>query len=211
MDKKTLLNILTERYPALESCIDEIEAAADSIINCYQNGGKLLICGNGGSAADADHIVGELLKSFSKNRPVQAGFADDLKGVSPERGELLSEKLERGLPAISLNSHAALISAISNDIGGDFIYAQQVLGYGNKEDILIGITTSGNSQNIIDAAITAKAKGLKVIGLTGETGGNLKEYCDVSIRVPSAITPVVQEYHLPVYHILCQIVEHHFY
>ncbi len=211
MDKKTLLDKLTKRYPALQSCITEVEAAADSIIECYRNGGKLLICGNGGSAADADHIVGELLKSFSKKRPVQAEFTDDLKGISEERGALLSEKLERGLPAISLNAHAALISAISNDIGGEFIYAQQVLGYGNKNDILIGITTSGNSQNIIDAAITAKAKGMKVIGLTGETGGNLKEYCDVSIRVPSGITPVVQEYHLPVYHILCQIVEHHFY
>ena len=211
MDKQTLLKKLTERYPALDSCISEVESAIDAIISCYQNGGKLLICGNGGSAADADHIVAELLKSFSKKRPVQKGFANNLIDISSERGAILAERLERGLPAISLNSHAALISAISNDIGGDFIYAQQVLGYGNKNDILIGITTSGNSQNIIDAAITARAKGLKVIGLTGETGGKLKEHCDISIRVPSAITPVVQEYHLPVYHILCQIVEDHFY
>lgn len=211
MDKNTLLNLLVERYPALNQCKTDIGDAADLWISSYENKGKLLICGNGGSAADADHITGELLKSFSKKRPVTDNFAKDLKKTDPERGAILAEKLERGLPAISLSAHSALTSAVSNDIGGEFIYAQQIMGYGNKEDVLVAITTSGNSQNIIDAAITAKAKGMKVVGLTGETGGKLKQYCDVCIRVPSSITPVVQEYHLPVYHILCQIVEHRFF
>ena len=211
MDKNTLLNLLVERYPALNQCRADISAAGDLWINSYENNGKLLICGNGGSAADADHITGELLKSFSKKRPVTNDFTADLKNISDERGTILSEKLERGLPAISLSAHSALTSAVSNDIGGDFIYAQQIMGYGNKQDVLVAITTSGNSQNIIDAAITAKAKGMKVVGLTGETGGKLKQYCDVTICVPSTITPVVQEYHLPVYHILCQIVEHKFF
>ena len=211
MDKNTLLDLLIERYPALNICREDISAAADLWINSYENNGKLLICGNGGSAADADHITGELLKSFSKKRPVTENFRADLKSISDQRGTILANKLERGLPAISLSAHSALTSAVSNDIGGDFIYAQQIMGYGNKQDVLVAITTSGNSQNVIDAAITAKAKGLKIVGLTGETGGKLKQYCDVTIRVPSTITPVVQEYHLPVYHILCQIVEHKFF
>lgn len=211
MDKNTLLNLLIERYPALNQCKVDIGAAADLWINCYENSGKLLICGNGGSAADADHITGELLKSFSKKRPVTDGFKATLESVSDERGTLLAEKLERGLPAISLSAHSALTSAVSNDIGGDFIYAQQIMGYGNKEDVLVAISTSGNSQNIIDAAITAKAKGMKIVGLTGESGGKLKQYCDAAICVPSSITPVVQEYHLPIYHILCQISEHKFF
>jgi len=211
MDKNTLIEKLIERYPALNSCKKDIENVADLWINSYENKGKLLICGNGGSAADADHITGELLKSFSKKRPVTNNFAADLKNTDSERGTILAEKLERGLPAISLSAHSALTSAVSNDIGGDFIYAQQIMGYGNKEDVLVAITTSGNSQNIIDAAITAKAKGMKIVGLTGETGGKLKQYCDACICVPSSITPVVQEYHLPVYHILCQIVEHKFF
>ena len=211
MDKKELITKLVERYPVLKICQKDIEKAADLLVKSYENKGKLLICGNGGSSSDSDHIVGELMKSFSKKRPIKADFSEKLKTISTERGGNLAENLERALPAISLSAHSALTSAVSNDIGGDFIFAQQVVGYGNKEDVLLGITTSGNSKNIIDAAITAKAKGLTIIGLTGETGGDLKQYCDVTICVPSKITPVVQEYHLPVYHILCQIVEHKFF
>ncbi|MEN8119711.1 MAG: SIS domain-containing protein [Bacteroidota bacterium] len=211
MNIKTVLNKLIERYPALDSCKVEIEEASGLLIKSYENKGKLLICGNGGSSSDSDHIVGELMKSFSKKRPVDDSFSEKLKAISAERGTKLAEKLERALPAISLSAHSALTSAVSNDIGGDFIFAQQVVGYGNKEDVLLAITTSGNSRNIIDAAITAKANGLKVIGLTGETGGELKQFCDVTICVPSMSTPEVQEYHLPIYHALCQIIEHKFF
>ncbi len=206
-----LIKKIIERYPALKICQKDIKEASDLLIKSYENNGKLLICGNGGSSSDSDHIVGELMKSFSKKRPIGDDLSERLKAISAERGANLAEKLERALPAISLSAHTALTSAVSNDIGGDYIFAQQVVGYGNKEDILLAITTSGNSKNIIDAAIVAKAKGLKVIGLTGETGGNLKQYCDVIIRVPSMSTPVVQEYHLPIYHVLCQIIENKFF
>ncbi len=211
MKTETLMNTLIERYPVLNACKKDIEEAANLIIACFENSGQLLICGNGGSSSDADHIVGELMKSFSKKRPVDNDFEEALTKVSEERGVNLANKLEKALPAISLSAHTALTSAVSNDIGGDFIYAQQVNGYGKKNDILLGITTSGNSQNIIDAAITAKAKGLKVIGLTGKTGGNLKQYCDAIICVPKLSTPEIQELHLPIYHTICQIIEYKFF
>ncbi|OYT15523.1 MAG: phosphoheptose isomerase [Bacteroidetes bacterium 4572_77] len=211
MNTESLINTLIERYPALNSCKKDIEKIANMIITCYENEGQLLICGNGGSSSDTDHIVGELMKSFSKKRPVDTNFKNALTKVSDERGAFLANKLEKALPAISLSAHTALTSAVSNDIGGDLIYAQQVNGYGRKGDMLLGITTSGNSQNIIDAAITAKAKGLKVIGLTGKTGGKLKQYCDTVICVPALSTPEIQELHLPVYHTICQIVEHRFF
>ena len=204
MNTETLINNLIERYPELNSCKKDIETTSELMIKSYENKGKLLICGNGGSSSDSDHIVGELMKSFSKKRPLENNFSEKLKAISADRGVDLSEKLERALPAISLSAHSALTSAVSNDIGGDYIFAQQVIGYGEKDDVFLGITTSGNSKNVIDAAIVAKAKGLTVIGLTGETGGNLKQYCDVTICVPSKITPVVQEYHLPIYHILAK-------
>lgn len=211
MNTEELINRLIERYPVLNSCKKDIEETSNMIIDCYESGGQLLICGNGGSSSDADHIVGELMKSFSIKRPVDIEFEETLKEVSNSRGLYIANKLEKALSAISLSAHAALTSAVSNDIGGDLIYAQQVNGYGRKNDILLGITTSGNSQNIIDAAITARAKGLKVIGLTGQTGGELKQYCDTVICVPSVSTPEVQELHLPVYHTICQIVEYRFF
>lgn len=207
MNTEVLIDNLIDRYTALESCRMDIAKAVNQIVACYKNSGHLLICGNGGSSSDADHIVGELMKSFLKERPLDTAFEDDLKKVSIDRGAYIANKLENALPAISLNAHASLTSAVSNDIDGDLIFAQQVIGYGRKNDVLIAITTSGNSQNIIDAAITAKAKGLKVIGLTGQTGGKLKQYCDVAICVPSTIIPEIQEFHLPVYHTMCQIVE----
>jgi len=170
-----------------------------------------LICGNGGSCADSDHIAGELMKSFERERPLAQSLKDALTGINGERGSYLADKLEQGLPAISLNAHSSLISAISNDIGSDLIFAQQVAGFGNSPDILLAITTSGNSQNVIDAAITARAKGLKVIGLTGETGGRLKEFCNIIINVPETETASVQELHLPVYHAICRLIEDHFF
>ncbi len=202
---------LVQRYPALEICRKSVIKAGEVFVECYQNKGKLLVCGNGGSASDSDHIVGELMKSFSKKRPLTTEFGKKLEESSGERGALLASKLERGLPAISLNAHGGLISAISNDIGGDFIFAQQVLGYGEKNDVLLAISTSGNSVNVLDACITAKALGMKVVGLLGETGGKIKALCDVAVCVPATSTAAVQEYHLPIYHALCIMAEETFF
>jgi len=211
MNSEQILDRLIERYPSLEVCKDQIKKAGEMLIRSYKNNGQLLACGNGGSSSDSDHIVGELMKSFSKKRPIDFNLADALKSVSKERGSLMASKLEMGLPAISLNAHSALVSAVSNDIGGDFIFAQQVIGYGRKGDVLLGISTSGNSQNVVDACIVAKAKGVKVITLTGEKGGKMKEFADVAICVPSTCTPDVQEFHLPIYHALCIMVEETFF
>ena len=202
---------MIRRYPALESCKEDIEKACNAVIDCYSNKGKLLVCGNGGSCADADHIVGELMKSFEKKRPLPEDFKESLQSASSERGGYIAENLQNALPAISLCSHTSLISAISNDMDASLVYAQQIVGYGRAGDLLIAISTSGNSRNIIDAVITAKARGLTVIGLTGQNGGNMKPYCDIAICVPSNSTPEVQEYHLPVYHTICQIVENRFF
>lgn len=211
MNTEQIIEKLIERYPPLEICRNEIKEAGELIIESYKNSGQLLTCGNGGSCSDADHIVGELMKSFSKKRPLDNDTKESLMAVDEERGALMSAKLEKGLPAISLNAHGALISAISNDIGGDFIFAQQVMGYGRKGDVLLGISTSGSSKNVVDACIAAKAKGLKVIALVGQTGGKMKDYSDVAIRVPSTCTPDVQEFHLPIYHALCIMAEETFF
>ena len=211
MSTDQILAHLINRYPALKVCEKEIKAAGILLIDSYKNQGQLLTCGNGGSCADADHIVGEIVKSFSKKRLLKNDFKDKLIEISEKGGALLASKLEQGLPAISLNAHNALITAISNDIGGDFIFAQQIMGYGQKGDVLLGISTSGNSQNVVNACITAKAKGLKVIALTGETGGKIKEFTDVAICVPSTKTPDIQEFHLPIYHALCIMVEEAFF
>ncbi|MCK5443805.1 MAG: SIS domain-containing protein [Maribacter sp.] len=211
METNKILEELLDRYPPLEICKNQIREAGEILIESYKNDGKLLVCGNGGSSSDSDHIVGELMKSFSKKRPISIDFSASLKEISNDRGQLLSAKLENGLSAISLSAHNGLVSAISNDIGGDFIFAQQVAGYGRKNDVLLGISTSGNSQNVVDACITAKAKGMKVIGLIGENGGAMKTYCDVAICVPSTLTAHVQEYHLPIYHALCIMVEETFF
>ncbi len=165
--EEDILNEMISRYPALESCKNDIWEACKAVIDCYSNSGKLLICGNGGSCSDADHIVGELMKSFEKKRPIDKNLEDGLKSVSGERGAFIADRLQSALPAISLNAHTALYSAISNDVDANLVYAQQIAGYGQKNDVLIAISTSGNSQNIIDAAITAKAKGLRVIVFPG--------------------------------------------
>ncbi|MDX2443218.1 MAG: SIS domain-containing protein [Bacteroidales bacterium] len=206
-----IVDDLFERYPALKECKVDILEAIQEVSNCYLNKGKLLLCGNGGSCSDADHIVGELMKSFEKKRPLDSSLEKKLESVSEERGEYIGRKLQNALPAISLNAHSSLYSAIANDIDPNLVFAQQILGYGNSGDVLIALSTSGNSQNVIDAAITAKAKGLKVIGLTGQTGGKIKEFCDVIIRVPSTSTPEVQEFHLPVYHTICKYIEDKFF
>jgi D-sedoheptulose 7-phosphate isomerase len=205
------LKELVERYPQLLPVKNEIGKAAECLIKCFQERRKLLVCGNGGSSADSDHIAGEFMKSFEQKRPLTEKLKKELFSVDNERGKYLSEKLQKGFPAISLTAHSALITAIANDTDADLVFAQQVVGYGNPGDVLIGITTSGNSQNVVDAAITAKAKGMVVIGLTGETGGRMKTCCDILINVPGRSTAFVQELHLPVYHTLCLIVESAFF
>ena len=202
---------LLKRNPELTGLKAEIEKAAQAIIKSYENGGKLLACGNGGSSSDSDHIVGELMKSFEGRRPLNAELKNKLEQVGNERGAYLAENLQQGLPAISLTAHTALTTAVANDIDADVIFAQQVTGYGVAGDILVGMSTSGNSQNVIDAILVAKAKGMVTIGLTGEAGGKLKELCDILINVPERRTAYVQEFHLPVYHTLCLMIEDHFF
>ena len=205
------LERLMKRYPQLVGCREAITETYQVLEESFRNGGKLLICGNGGSAADSDHIVGELMKGFVKRRPVSAELAEALKQTDPERGEELAKKLQGGLPAIALTNHAALSSAFANDVDGMLSYAQQVNGYGKAGDVFLGISTSGNSENVMYAAVTAKAKGLKVVGLTGKTGGKLAKLADVAIIVPEQETYKIQELHLPIYHALCLMLEDRFY
>jgi D-sedoheptulose 7-phosphate isomerase len=202
---------LVSRYPQLLPLKEEISKAGASLVSCYEQGGKVLLCGNGGSCSDSDHIVGELMKGFESKRKIDESFKTKLSTTAGERGAYLAEKLQQGLSAISLTAHTALITAVANDTDADLIFAQQVMGYGKPGDVIIGISSSGNSQNVIDALITAKAKDMIVIGLTGETGGKMKSFCDILINVPQRRTAFVQELHLPVYHVLCLMVEHHFF
>jgi len=211
MKNDKILEQLCERYPSLSGLKTTISEAAGVIIECYTRGGKLLVCGNGGSCADADHFAAELMKSFESRRPLEESLKERLTEISGSRGRILAEKLEHALPAISLASNTALSTAISNDIDPSLVFAQQVIGYGNEGDLLIGISTSGNSQNVVDACITARALNLNIIGITGETGGKMKHHCDILINVPETRTARVQELHLPVLHAVCLIVENHFY
>ena len=211
MNNDPILDLFCEKYPLLNSVKNAVGKAAEMIIGCYSGGGKLLVCGNGGSCSDSEHLVGELMKSFELKRSIKKDIADRLTEVSPERGNYLAQKLESGLSAISLTSQTALITAICNDIDANLIFAQQVIGYGQAKDVLIGLSTSGNSQNVVDACITAKAINLKVIGLTGMTGGKMKQYCDILVNVPEERTTYVLELQLPVLHVLCNLIENHFY
>jgi D-sedoheptulose 7-phosphate isomerase len=208
---KKIIDELVLRHARLAFVKETVEQAADALIDCYSRRGKVLICGNGGSSADADHIVGELMKGFENLRPVDDTFKNQLKSVSSERGEYLASKLQQALPAISLTAHQALITAVANDTDADLIFAQQVMGYGSKGDVLIAISTSGNARNVLDAIITARAGGLTVIGITGESGGKMKPFCDVLVNVPESRTAYVQELMLPVFHALCLMVEGHFF
>ena len=192
---------LLERYPALECCVKDINAALELIINTYKNGGKVLVCGNGGSAADSEHIVGELMKGFMIKRSV-----DD------ERIPVyLRTNLQGALPAISLPSQSAILSAFINDVDPEMMYAQLVYGYGNKNDLLICLSTSGNSKNCVNAAEVAKYIGVRVLSLTGSKKSKLSEISDCTIKVPETETYKVQEYHLPVYHYLCAMTEKTFF
>lgn len=184
----------------------EILVASEILLDCFSHGGKLLICGNGGSNADSDHIVGEFVKAFRIRRPLDEKTVRGLMECGPE-GEMLAKKLEGSLPAINLGAQTALMTAILNDLGGDYIYAQQVLGYGKAGDILIGISTSGNSPNILNAGVVAKAVGMKTIGLTGKSGGKMAFGFDVVFHADSGCTEDIQDIHSVIYHALCAIVE----
>lgn len=204
---------LIARYPVLAACRGQIEKTYAVLEKCFATGGKVLIAGNGGSCADGEHIVGELMKSFRLPRKCSPAFAVRLKEIGGARGEELAEKLQGGLPAIALTGHPGLSTAYINDIpgGGLFTYAQQAYVYGNAGDVFWGISTSGNSKNVMNAAVVARAKGLKVIGLTGAEGGELGAFCDAAIRVPETETFRIQELHLPVYHCLCLMLEERFF
>jgi D-sedoheptulose 7-phosphate isomerase len=202
---------LIDRYPKLIVCRKDIELAYSILENAYSVGRKLLVSGNGGSASDSEHIVGELMKEFKLKRKVYAEQAEMMKQISPELGEMLAEHLQGALPAISLTGHSSLTTAFMNDAVPELVFAQQVNGYGKPGDVYLGISTSGNSKNVLYAAVAAKSKGLKVIGLTGEKENRLMEFADVCIRVPETETYKIQELHLPVYHCLCLMLEERFF
>ena len=205
------IDLLIERYPVLKVCVGDLEKAYLILEECYKNDGKLLIAGNGGSAADSEHIAGELMKRFKTPRPVTSEFADKLKIIDPVRGENLANNLERGLMAIPLVAHEALSTAYINDVDGLGVFSQQLFGFGRPGDVFLGISTSGNSKNVMSATVVARALGLKVIGLTGAKGGELAEVSDVAIKVPETETYMIQELHLPVYHCLCLMLEDRFF
>lgn len=198
---ESILNSLVKNYHSLNSCLKDIIKSIELLISTYKNGNKVLVCGNGGSASDAMHIVGELMKSFKLKRPINS----DLKQLLND--EYLSNNLEVGLPTISLVTEASLMTAYSNDKAPDLVFAQQVLGYGKRNDLLISISTSGNSKNCVYASKVAKALNMKVISLVGKKECMLDNYSDIIIHAPSEETYRIQEYHLPIYHAICLIIE----
>lgn len=206
-----MLSELLKRYPVLENCKEDIIAARDAIIKCYESGGKLLLCGNGGSCADCDHIVGELMKGFLKKRPLSDAKKAQMKVNCPLLDDDTLNRLQDALPAVALPSISALNSAFCNDVDPELIYAQCLMSLAKENDVMIGISTSGNSKNVFAAAKVAKGLGIKVIGLTGGKGGKLKEISDICICAPESETFRIQELHLPVYHYLCASVEEYFF
>lgn len=202
---------LTARYPILKQIEAQIADAYEVLKETYQSGGKLLAAGNGGSCADAEHLVGELMKGFVKERPVPEDLEQALKEADPVMGAALAGCLQQGLSAIALDGHPGLTTAFLNDVNGEMGYAQQVLGYGKRGDVFLGISTSGNSKNVMYAAVTARALGLRTIGLLGRDGGKLRGLCDAAIVVPEQETYKIQELHLPVYHTLCLMLEEAFF
>ena len=213
MDTRLMNHIdtLIDRYPKLIVCKEDIIKAFELMLEAFNNKRKLLVCGNGGSASDSEHIVGELMKEFKLKRKVYADQAEAMKAIDPDMGTTLAENLQGALPAICLTGHSSLTTAFMNDANADLVFAQQVNGYGKANDVFLGISTSGNSKNVCYAAITAKSKGLKVVGLTGAKESKLSKMAHCSIRVPETETYKIQELHLPVYHCLCLMLEEHFF
>lgn len=205
------IRLLVDRYPMLAGIYHDLAQAVEVLALCCMDGCKILVCGNGGSAADSLHIVGELMKGFVSKRPISSDLRIALQKIAPDEADYYSKNLQQALPTISLVSEVALLTAYSNDKTADLIFAQQVLGYGKAGDVLLNISTSGNSINVLHAAKVARALGLKVISLTGEEGGKLKLLSDIWLPVPSTITYQVQEYHLPIYHTICLALEKQFF
>lgn len=211
VSSKEHLKELIHHYPNLAVCEADLEQAAETMIACYRQGGKVMVCGNGGSAADSLHIVGELMKGFILPRKLNPELQEKLRSTCPEIAEYCIANLQGALPAISLVNEVGLTTAYANDQAPDLGFAQQVLGQGKEGDVLFAISTSGNSANVLYAAGVAKALGIKVIGLVGQTGGKMVPWCDVCIKAPSKVTFKIQEYHLPVYHALCLCLEEEFF
>ena len=205
------LSRLTERYPALASCASDIAAAFDVLQNLFSSGHKLLICGNGGSAADSEHMVGELMQGFMKPRKISAEAAAKIEKAGGVEGAAIAARLQGALPAIALTSQVSLNTAVANDTHAEMIFAQQVYGLGRKGDAVLGISTSGNSRNVINAFIVARALEMKTIALTGRSGGLFPPFADIIIRVPADNVLEIQELHLPVYHTLCVELEDRFF
>ena len=208
---KKHIDLLVKRYPILASVKQDIIDAYLIMEECYEHDGKLLIAGNGGSAADSEHIAGELMKRFKTPRPVTPEMAEKLKSIDPIRGKDLAKNLERGLMAIPLVTHDALSTAYINDVDGLGVFAQQLFGFGRPGDVFLGISTSGNSKNVMSATVVARAIGIKIIGLTGAKGGELASVADVAVKVPETETYMIQELHLPVYHCWCLMLEDKFF
>ena len=208
---KAQLDLLIKRYPELAPVEDKIAGVFEIMRECYENGGKLVIGGNGGSCSDAEHIVGELMKGFCSLRPLNDDMKKKLVEIDAEIGAQLAQNLQKGLPAVALSSHPALNTAFLNDVSGDMMYAQQVNSIATDKDVLLAMTTSGNAKNLRYAAVTAKAKGMKVVALTGKNGGIMNSLADVNVIVPNDETYQIQELHLPIYHCLCLMLEEHFF
>ncbi len=206
-----ILADLLHRRPDLKSLGDAIWAAYAKTEAAYASGGKLLLCGNGGSASDAEHIAGELMKGFLKKRPIEESLRKRLAEVGGAQGEAIGSQLQQGMPAISLVSQTALATAVINDISGDMLFAQQVNALGQSGDVLWALSTSGNSRNVVAAAIVARARGMQIVAFTGDGGGVLKAYADVLLKCPYKETHLVQEAHLPIYHALCAMLEARFF
>ena len=211
MDEMIYLDELVSRYPALEQVKDSVKEVYQILRDCFASGHKLLVAGNGGSGADSEHIVGELMKGFVKKRPVSGEMARKLEEMDPEAGKALAGKLQGGLPSIALTGHPGLSTAFLNDVDGLMVYAQQIYGYGQEGDVFLGISTSGNAANIHYGTVAARALGMKVVGLTGKDGGKLAQYADKAIIVPEQETYKIQELHLPIYHTLCLMLEAFFF
>lgn len=205
------IDLLIKRYPILEECRQTLIDAYLIMEEAYEGDHKLLIAGNGGSAADSEHIAGEMMKRFKTPRPVTTEMAEKLKTIDPVRGADLAKNLERGLMAIPLVAHEALSTAYINDVDGLGVFAQQLFGFGRPGDVFLGISTSGNSKNVMSATVVARALGIKVIGLTGAKGGELAQVADVAVKVPETETYMIQELHLPVYHCWCLMLEDKFF
>ena len=211
MNDMAYLDELTDRYPSLEPVKESIRESYEILKECFSSGHKLLVAGNGGSAADSEHIVGELMKGFVKRRQVPEDMVRRMEEIDSQAGKELAAKLQGSLPAIALTGHPGLSTAFLNDVDGLMVYAQQVYGYGQKGDVFLGISTSGNAANIHYALVAAKAKGMKVIGLTGKDGGKLGRCADAAIIVLEQETYKIQELHLPLYHTLCLMLEAFFF